>query len=397
MRIGSTAVVGMGTMGAGIAQALMMAGLPVVVLDNDKSALEKGRNRIENSIARRVDRGKLAREDAKTQLDVLSTTTAWNDIANADLVIEAVFEDIAVKRSVLAQIETVCGAEAIIASNTSTISLDRLAEDMAHPDRLVGMHFFHPAQRMPLVEVIRRDATPEHVIAATLAFARAIRKTPILVRNREGFLVNRLFIPYLKEAFYLLEDGATPTAVDSAMLEFGFPMGPLALVDMAGLDILVFTDAVMRRAFPAHGPLSPIVSRLVDRGHRGQKDGSGVYKYEKGDYTPHRSEVAQSVIAEARHDLGRQTHPIEKDEITERLVLRMIAEALHVSEEQIAQRESDIDAATVLGVGFPDFRGGVLKYARDLGLSAVVAQLNALAERFGKRFRPPESLRTMKG
>jgi len=396
-RIGSAAVVGMGTMGAGIAQALIMAGLPVVVLDDDKSVLEKGRNRIEESIARRVDRGNLAHEDAETQLALLSTTTDGENIANADLVIEAVFEDIVVKRSVLAKIEAVCRADTIIASNTSTISLDRLAEGMAHPNRLVGMHFFNPAHRMPLVEVIRRDATPDCVIATTLALAKAIRKTPILVRNREGFLVNRLFIPYLKEAFYLLEDGAAPMAIDSAMREFGFPMGPLALVDMAGLDILVSTDAMMRRAFPAHGLLSPIVSRLVDRGHRGQKTGSGVYRYEKGEYAPHPSEVAQSVIAEVRHDLGRKSRAIGKDEITERLVLRMIAEALHVSEEQIAQRESDIDAATVLGVGFPDFRGGVLKYARDLGLSTVAGQLMMLTDRFGERFRPPASLRKTKG
>jgi 3-hydroxyacyl-CoA dehydrogenase len=387
--IASAAVVGMGTMGAGIAQALLMAGFPVVVLDDNESALEKGRNRIGQSLGKRADRGKIAHESAVAALGLLSTTTDWRDVAKADLVIEAVFEDLAVKRSVLAKIEAVCRAEAIIASNTSTISLDRLAEGMAHPDRLVGMHFFNPAHHVPLVEVIRRDATPDCVIAVTLALAKAIGKTPVLVRNREGFLVNRLFIPYLKEAFYLLEDGATPEAIDSATVEFGFPMGPLALIDMAGLDILVFTDAVVRCAFPAHGPLSPIVSRLVDRGHRGQKTGSGVYKYEKGDYTPHRSEAAQSVIAEVRQELGRKSRAIGADEITERLVLRMIAEALHVSAEQIAQRESDIDAATVLGVGFPDFRGGVLKYARDLGLRAVVAQLNALTERFGERFRPP--------
>ena len=174
-------------------------------------------------------------------------------LADAQLVIESVFEDVGVKRSAIAAVEAVCPAETIIASNTSTISLDALAEGMRHPERLLGLHFFNPAQRMPLVEVIRRAATPPELAAGLMRFAKKIGKTPILVNNREGFLVNRLFIPYLKEAFWLLEAGAEPEAVDRAMLEFGFAMGPFVLIDMAGLDILVLTDAVLRGAFPRHG------------------------------------------------------------------------------------------------------------------------------------------------
>ena len=178
----------------------------------------------------------------------------------------------------IGEIEKACSDAAVIASNTSTISLDALAEGMRIPERLVGMHFFNPAHRMPLVEVIRRDGADARAVATALAFAKRIRKTPVLVRNREGFLVNRIFIPYLKEAFWLLEDGAEPAAVDRAMVEFGFPMGPLALIDMAGLDILAFADNVMHRAFPRHGPLSPVARRLVESGHLGQKTGSGVYR-----------------------------------------------------------------------------------------------------------------------
>jgi len=396
-KITKTALVGMGSMGTGIAHALIIAGLPVAVRDEDAGALGRGLARIRKSVEKRVASGKLAPDRARKMLGLISTTTDWADIADADLVIEAVFEDVAVKRAVLAEIEAVCSAETIVASNTSTISLDELAAGMAHPERLVGMHFFNPAHRMPLVEVIRRDAAPGVAAATAMVLAKRIRKTPVLVRNREGFLVNRIFIPYLKEAFRLLQDGADPRAVDAGMVEFGFAMGPLALIDMAGLDILALTDAVMRRAFPRHGPLPAIVTRLVEAGHLGQKTGSGVYRYEKGDYTPHDSEAARSIIAEVQRQAPAAPRDVGADEITDRLVLRMVNEALYVVRERIARRESDVDVAMVLGTGFPDFRGGVLKYARDLGIDTVTGRLTALADEFGERFRPCELPREMKG
>ena len=396
-KVAKAAVIGMGSMGTGIAHALIIGGVPVVARDEDDSALRKGVDRIRSSVQKRVQQGKLSGERAEGMLSLISTTTEWREIADADLVIEAVFEDAQVKRSVVRRIEDVCADSVIIASNTSTISLDVLAESMQHPERLVGMHFFNPAHRMPLVEIIRRDATPARVIATALRFAKGIRKTPVLVRNREGFLVNRIFIPYFKEAFWLLEDGADARVIDAAMVEFGFPMGPLELIDMAGLDILVHTDRVMREAFPRHGCLSQIAVRLVEQGHLGQKTGSGVYKYDKGDYTPHASEVTEQLVAEAQQEQGRSPREIGKDEISRRLVLRMVCEAFYVMEEGIAQRESDVDAAMVLGTGFPDFRGGVLKHARDLGLGNVLADLEKLADRFDERFSPPQLLREMKG
>jgi 3-hydroxyacyl-CoA dehydrogenase len=391
------AVIGMGSMGTGIAQALMMSGIRVAVLDQDVSALERGVDRIRSSVRKRVEQGRLAPEAAEGTLGLLSATTGWPQIAGAQLVIEAVFEDAAVKRTVLGQIEWACGEEAIIASNTSTISLDSLAEGMRHPERLVGMHFFNPAHSMPLVEIIRRDATAAKVVATAVRFAKALRKTPVLVRNREGFLVNRLFIPYLKEAFWLLEEGADAPAIDGAMVEFGFPMGPLTLIDMAGLDVLVLTDRVLTGAFRSHGPLSNVAVRLVERGHLGQKSGSGVYRYEKGDRTPRPSAEAARVIAEVQQAEGRAPRPVGQDEIIRRLTLRMVNEAFYVMAEGIAQRESDIDVAMVLGTGFPDFRGGVLKYARDLGLGHVRADLDRLAAECGARFSPCRLLREMEG
>ena len=385
-RTAGAAVVGMGSMGTGIAHALIIAGVPVVVHDRDASAVEGGLTRIRRSLEKRVRQGKLSAGRAEGMLGLITTTTQWRDLANADIVIEAVYEDAAVKRSVFAAVEDVCREAAVIATNTSTISLDVLAEGMRHPERLVGMHFFNPAHRMPLVEVIRAEATSKRTIATTLELAKAIRKTPVLVRNREGFLVNRIFVPYLKEAFWLLEDGADAAAIDGAMVEFGFPMGPLALIDMAGLDILADVDEVMSRAFPAHGRLSEIAVRLVELGHVGQKAGAGVYRYAQGDYAPRRNEAAEGIIAEARARRGRSAGKLGPDEITRRLVLRMVNEAFYVVEEAIAQRASDVDAAMVLGTGFPDFRGGVLKYARDLGLRSVLAQLDELAGQLGPRF-----------
>jgi 3-hydroxyacyl-CoA dehydrogenase len=396
-RIAKAAVVGMGSMGTGIAHAFITAGVPVVVRDEDESALQGGMQRIRSSVEKRVAQGKLAEQRAERMLELLSTTTEWQEIADADLVIEAVFEDVGTKHSVLGAIEDVCRSATIVASNTSTLSLDVLAEGMQRPERLIGMHFFNPAHRMPLVEIIRRDGTADGVIATALKFAKSIGKTPVLVKNREGFLVNRIFIPYLKEAFWLLEDGATPPAIDAAMVGFGFPMGPLVLIDMAGLDILVHTDAVMRQAFPHHGEVSQVAVRLVEQGHLGQKTGSGVYKYERGDYTPHPNEAAEQLITEVQRESARAPREIAEREITGRLVLRMVNEAFHVLEEGIAQRESDIDAAMALGTGFPDFRGGVLRYARDMGIDNVLSQLERMGQELGERFSPPTLLREMKG
>jgi len=306
-----------------------------------------------------------------------------------------VFEDLAVKRTVLGAIEGVIADEVILASNTSTLSLDALAEGLRRPQRLIGLHFFNPAHHMPLLEVIRRAATSPEVVATAMRFAKTLRKTPVLVRNREGFIVNRIFLPYVKEAFWLLEDGADAAEIDRAMVAFGYPMGPLTLIDMAGIDILVHTDIVLSRAFPHHGRISPIATTLVKRGMVGQKKGAGVYRYEKGDHTPRPNPAAQEIIAQVQQESGRSPRPVSADEITQRLVLRMVAEAFRVVEEGIVQRESDVDAAMIMGTGFPDFRGGVLKYARDIGLSSVLKQLESLTNQHGERFAPCKRLTEM--
>ena len=383
-----SAVVGMGSMGTGIAHALIIAGVPVTVLDQDEEIVRKGLARIESSIRKRVEAGKLAEERATAMLGLIRTATGPSDLGDADLVIEAVFEDTEAKRTVIGSIEEACRDDAIIASNTSTISLDVLAEGMKRPERLIGLHFFNPAQRMPLVEVIRREKTPAGIASAAMRFAKSIRKTPILVRNREGFAVNRLVIPYLNEAFRLLEDGADPRTVDQAMVDFGFPMGPFILIDMAGIDILAVTSDVLSSAFPSRGGLPTVAAALVKEGCFGQKSGGGVYRYEKGSRKPQNSDVTSRIIGETRSRNENSPTAVNTNEIVDRLVLGMVNDAFHVIQEGVVDREVDMDAATVLGMGFPDFRGGVLKYAHDRGLDDIRTRLEKLAERYGERFTP---------
>jgi 3-hydroxyacyl-CoA dehydrogenase len=395
-RITRAAVLGMGTMGTGIAQALMAAGIRVAACDEKQAALDRATQKIRASLENRVRQGKLTAGQADETAALLCTSTDCRQMGDAQIVVEAVFEDVDVKRAAIARLEQVCSAETLIASNTSTIDLDALAADMRHPQRLLGMHFFHPAQRMPLVEVVRREATEPPLLACAIRLAKTLGKTPVVVKSRAGFVVSRLFVPYLKEAFWLLEEGAEPAAIDQAMLDFGFAMGPLRLIDMSGLDILEKTDAVLRGAFSRHGPLSSIALRLVEAGHLGQKTGSGVYRYEKGDYTPLASAAAAEIIAAARRRRGdpegTPAGAVGREEIVRRLMLRMVAEAFYVLEEGIVERGADIDVAMVLGTGLPDFRGGVLKYAYDLGLDRVLAQLRELTERCGPRFAPCQRL-----
>jgi 3-hydroxyacyl-CoA dehydrogenase len=393
-QIQTAAVVGMGSMGTGIAQALAAAGVSVHMLDTKEQAAELAMGRIHQSLARQVIRGRRTEQQMQDLIGRLSVAKTWSDIAPADLIVEAVFEKMGPKRSVLTEIEAVCPRDAIIASNTSTLDLDQLAETLTDPQRLIGLHFFNPAQAMPLVEVVQAARSTPDVMATALHLVKAIAKTPVLVKNSTGFIVNRLFIPYLKEAFQLLEDGAEAGAIDAAMRKFGFSMGPLTLIDMAGLDILVLTDAPMCQAFSHHMPVSRIARDLVEQGCLGQKSGAGVYSYEKGDYTPREHDLTQDITTRVQAELGKTVRAIDPEEITDRLVLRMVSEAFRVLEEGVAQRASDIDVAMVLGTGFPDFRGGVLKYARDTGVDKIIYRLDALAASCGERFRPCKSMRT---
>ena len=386
------AVVGLGTMGAGIAQALAEAGIDVFGVDPSAAAVASARTRIEQSWQRRRSQGKLDPQRCEELAARLRLTVAAEPDSPCDLLIEAVVEDPALKREVLTRGEAAVTPEGIVATNTSTINLDDLVSALKRPTRFLGLHFFHPAQSMPLVEVIPHAGTTPEVATAAVALIKRLKKTPIVAANREGFVVNRLFIPYLKEAFWLLHEGATAEQIDRAMTDFGFAMGPLQLIDMSGLDILVKTDAVMRRAFPYHGPLPPAAARLVELGLLGQKTNAGVYRYEPGDRVPHPNPAAEEIIAAVRRE---QPHDaaVAASEIADRLVLRLVVEAFRVLDEQLVGRPGDLDVAMVLGTGLADFRGGPLRYAHRRGLNDVLARLSNFERLHGARFAPPPSLR----
>ena len=395
--IKSAAVVGMGSMGTGIAQALATAGVPVAVVDQSAEVVEKALGRIRKSLERRVTDGKWTPEQAQAALQRITPAHDIAAVAQADLIIESVFEMLDVKQTVLGQIEAACRDDALVATNTSTLSLDSLAAAMRLPERLVGMHFFNPAHRMPLVEIIRRAETPAAVVATTLAFAKQLKKTPVVVNNREGFLVNRVFVPYLVEAFTLLEEGADPRHIDAAMVAFGFPMGPLTLSDLTGIDIVVHAHRELHQAFPYHGPISPVAHRLVDQGRTGQKSGAGVYRYEPGNREALDDETLGEVIRAIHQDSAITPRAFDREEITQRLVGRMVAEAFRVLEEDVARSAADLDAAMVLGTGFPDYRGGILRYAQDRGLDTVLAELDNRSRQCSERYAPSRRLREMAG
>lgn len=387
-RIERTAVVGAGTMGAGIAQALATGGLHVALLDSHPAAVRGAIEKIRASLDRQTQRGKLSAEQAQQIIGRLAPAEGFESLAGVELAVESVPENADLKCEVLARLESVVAPQAVLATNTSTINLDRLAAALEHPERLVGLHFFNPAHHMPLVEVIRHRGTAAGVVASAVLVAQQARKTPVVVNNRDGFLVNRIFVPYLKEAFLLLEEGVAARQIDRAMVEFGFPMGPIQLADMAGLDVLAATDAVLRQAFAYHEPASVLLQRLVDAGRLGQKTSVGVYRYAPGDYTPEDDPGLEELICPSGGSFPPGTTETSRL-IASRLVLRMVVEALRVLDERLVEREADIDVAMVLGTGFPDFRGGPLRFARRLPPNRLREQLDQLARRFGPRFAPP--------
>jgi len=385
------AVVGLGTMGQGIARAFAAAGVDVLAVERDQAALQGALEKLKQNLQRSVQAGRMQPEKAQALLGRIVPIADWGQLSGAEVAVEAVFEDATLKREVIGRLEEVLDARALIATNTSTLSLDVLGQDMRRPERLVGLHFFNPAHRMPLVEVIRHAKLAPGVLGRAVSLVRRLGKTPVVAGNREGFVVNRIFIPYLKEAFWLVEEGVDPQVVDQAVTRFGFPMGPISLADMAGLDILARTDEVLRRAFPRHGALSSIVDRLVGAGHLGQKSGAGVYKYRPGDYTPLPHPAARQIIASVRSEssVAGVASPSLR-QIARRLVLRMVVEAFWVLAEGVARRGCEIDAAMVLGTGFPDYRGGPMQFAVQMGRERLLAELEQLRAAHGERFLPPK-------
>jgi 3-hydroxyacyl-CoA dehydrogenase/enoyl-CoA hydratase/3-hydroxybutyryl-CoA epimerase/3-hydroxyacyl-CoA dehydrogenase/enoyl-CoA hydratase/3-hydroxybutyryl-CoA epimerase/enoyl-CoA isomerase len=337
----------------------------------------------------RIDIGRMTAADMVAALGRLSTTTVLTAMADRDLVVEAVIENEAVKVDVYRQLEPLLKPEAILASNTSTISITRMAQSLARPQNFAGMHFFNPVDRMQLVEVIRGERTGDATVATLVALAKRIGKTPIVVRDCPGFLVNRILFPYLNESLVLLEEGASPRAIDKAATAFGMPMGPITLNDVVGLDTSLYAGKVVNTAFADRAKTTRVLDSLVAAGRLGQKSGAGFYSYAKG---PRGTDDPAFAAILEKCRTGRRE--IGQEEITERLFLPMLVEASRVVEEGIVREAGDVDMGLILGIGFPAFRGGILRWADSMGLKQVLERLRRY-EGLGRRFQPTEQMRRL--
>ena len=380
----SAAVIGAGTMGGGIAMSLANAGIPVVVLEASAEALERGLRQVRANYEGSVTRGSLPRERAERALSLIRGVSAYQELAAADIVIEAVFEDLTVKQQVFARLDQTCAHAAILATNTSTLDIDRIADSTSRPAQVVGTHFFSPAHVMRLLENVRGRRTSAQTIATVMELGRRLGKVAVLAGNCDGFIGNRMLMFYGAEAEFLLEEGATPEQIDRVMEGFGFAMGPLAVRDLAGNDV----GFMIRkgRRLPADERWSPILERLVAQGRLGQKSGRGFYRYEGRTRIPDPEVTA--LIEDVSRTLGIERRAIPDEEILARLLHPLVNEGARIVAEGIAMRPGDIDVVYVHGYGFPAYRGGPMFWAEQAGLARVVETMRRLAPSHGARWRP---------
>lgn len=386
--ITTVGVVGAGTMGGGIAMSLANAGLAVVLVERDAQALERGWAAIRKNYAATASKGKLTAAQVEERLARIRTSLNMSDLRDADLVIEAAFEDMDVKRQIFTALDAICKPRAILASNTSRLDIDQIAGFTRRPAQVLGMHFFSPANVMRLLEVVQGRDTDGNVIAAVFRLARQMGKLPVLVGVCDGFVGNRMVSPYTREAHFLLEEGASPAQVDGALQRFGLAMGPLRMADMAGLDISWAFRKRMAPTRPAHLRYSRVADTLCEQGRFGQKTGSGFYRYEAGSREPLEDPRVLALIEQCSRQDGIARRDITDEEIVQRTMYALVNEGARILEEGIARRASDIDVIYVNGYGFPAFRGGPLFYADEQGLSAVLATIRRFHEAHGELWQP---------
>ncbi len=382
-------VIGAGIMGGGIAQLFAEKGMAVRMKDIAPEAVSAGLRAAFGLFQKRAKKGILDTLQARDGMDRISAATDMSGFGGLDIAVEAVVENMDVKKQVLRDFETAAKEGAIFASNTSSLSVTEMASASKRPDRVVGMHFFNPVEKMPLVEVVRGRETSPETVAAVAALARRLGKLPVVVNDGPGFLVNRILMPYLGEALRMLEEGGAIDGIDDALMRFGMPMGAFILLDEIGIDVAYKVAEVLRQGLGERVAFSPLLETLYQKGFYGKKNGRGFYLYLHGRRGGPNPLIYQMVTKQARQ--GKLT----PEEIVERAVLLMIKEASLCMEDRIIGRPELLDAALVFGIGFPPFRGGLLRYADALGAKTVVERLEALTARFGDRFAPPSPLREM--
>ncbi|MBL0163770.1 MAG: enoyl-CoA hydratase/isomerase family protein [Xanthomonadales bacterium] len=372
--IASVGIIGAGTMGGGIAMNFLNAGIPVTIVETKQEALDRGVATIRGNYENSAKKGKLKPEQVEQRMGLLTPTLAFDDLKNADLIIEAVFEELGVKESVFKQLDAVAKPGAILASNTSTLDVDKIAAFTKRPQDVVGMHFFSPANVMKLLEVVRGEKTTKDVLATVMAIAKAIRKTAVVSGVCDGFIGNRMIEQYGRQAGFLLDEGATPQQVDKAMEKFGFAMGPFRMGDLAGNDI---GWAIRKRRYVEKPDMvySKTADLICEVGRFGQKTGKGWYDYKAGDRTAYPSDEVAAILEKNTRDLGVEKRTISDEEIVQRLVYALANEGARILEEGIAAKASDIDIVYLTGYGFPVWRGGPMFHVDNVGLYNVLATM----------------------
>jgi 3-hydroxyacyl-CoA dehydrogenase len=376
--IDTVAIIGAGTMGGGIATACANAGLHVVLADVGREAVDRGMASIRRNYESSVKRGRLSKDEVERRLGRIREQVGYEGVGSADLVIEAVFENLALKKQVFAALDRAAKPGCILATNTSTLDIDAIAASTARPESVIGLHFFSPAQVMRLVEIVRGGRTGIGVLASALAFAKRLGKIGVAVRNGPGFVGNRMMFPYMYEAQFLVEDGATPEQVDRVLTEWGMAMGIFAVDDMGGLDV----------AWRVRQELPLVADTLVEMGRLGQKAGKGWYRYGDGDRTPIPDPDVLGVIERTAAAAGIVRRRVGDEEIRERALYALINEGARVLDEGIALRASDIDVIYLTGYGFPAYRGGPMFCADRIGLAKILDRVKAFRREFGQRWEP---------
>ena len=394
----TASVLGAGVMGGGIAYQSALKGTPIIMKDINDEALELGMKEAKKLLAKRVKRGIMTEEVMMDTLSRINTTLTYGDVANTDIVVEAVVENVKIKKAVLAELEGVVSKDTILASNTSTISITELATATKHPERVCGMHFFNPVPLMPLVEVIRGEKSSDETIATTVAYALAIGKKPIVVNDCPGFMVNRVLFPYLNAFEKLVNDGADFLHIDKVMEGFGWPMGPAYLLDVVGLDVACHGSAVMAEGFPDRMTIDfdSATEAMFKAKRLGQKSGSGYYSYEldrRGRLQKKIDKEAIAMVVKTSSAI-RQADEFSDEEIVERMMLSLCLEVVRCLEDNIVDSPESADMSLIWGIGFPPFRGGALRYIDSIGTKEFVTMAEKYAD-LGEAYKVPKLLADM--
>ena len=393
--IATAGVVGCGTMGGGIAMSIANAGLPVKVLESSPEALDRGMAIIRRNYAATVSKGRLSQAEMDARLARITPTLDDADLGGADVVIEAVFEELPLKKEVFARLDRVCKPEAILATNTSTLDVDAIAAATSRPEQVIGTHFFSPANVMKLMENVRGARTSPETIATVMKLSKKLGKVGVLVGVCDGFVGNRMLYAYRRQADFLLEEGALPAQIDKVIHDFGLPMGPYRMADLAGLDVSWRVRKAQAPTRPAHLRYSPIADRICELGRYGQKTGAGWYRYEEGSRVPIPDPVIHELIAGVSAELGIERRAIDDAAIVPRCLYPLVNEGAKILDEGLALRASDVDVIWMHGYGFPRYRGGPMFWADLVGLRTIYDTMSRLHDEHGEWLEPAPLLKRL--